>query len=327
MHWSRAVLLAIAGLWFGGQPAGSPDSAAPEIAGDPVVVYASYADTTYLPALFEGFTKATGTLVIVRNGEPEAMVNDVIENRVNPPADVLLTRSVAGVWRAADEGALRPLQSAAARDRVATWLRDADGSWTALSYRQATVVYDPRQVEIDEISDLRVLAEPRFEGKLCLATVENSISLAVIAQWINTVGVRDTELLVRDWVSNLASPPFAAEADVLQAVAEGRCGIAVVSTDAYTFAATSNADIPYRSVAPLTVYADIEGLGIGRHARNPDGGRALIEWLLSEAAQREHVAGIYAQAVATDLQGPANVGIVAYYRGDALKLAERARYR
>jgi hypothetical protein len=69
----------------------------------PVVVYAAYQDKTYLPDLFREFTRATGNLVIVRNGTVPGIVDDVLQDRVVPPADVLLTPSVSGVWRAAEE--------------------------------------------------------------------------------------------------------------------------------------------------------------------------------------------------------------------------------
>ena len=327
MKSSRAVsLTASLLLLWGCQGAEAPGSSTPAISGDPVVVYASYADTTYLPELFADFTRETGAPVIVRNGEPDAMVNDVIDSHIDPPADILLTPGVAGVWRAADEGALRPLQSAVVEARVAPWLRDADGFWTALSYRTAGIVYDPAQVEIEEPIDLKALAEPQFKGKLCLAKAANSISLAVIAQWISELGIRDTELIVRGWANNLAVPAFETEAAVLKAISERRCAVGLVSSHAYAGAAVSNADTPYRSAGPMNVYADIEGIGIARHARNPDGARALIEWLLGDAIQRKHMAGGFSNPATKDIDGSRSVGLVAYHREDALNLAERARY-
>ena len=72
---------------------------------EPIVVYASYADETYLPALFNGFTRETGIRVTVRYATTQSIVDDVIGKRGSPPADLLLTANVTGVWRAADKGA------------------------------------------------------------------------------------------------------------------------------------------------------------------------------------------------------------------------------
>jgi len=109
---------------------------------EPVVVYASYADEAYLPALFAGFTRETGTRVTVRHADAMAIVDKVIENRGSPPADLLLTANVNGVWRAADEGALRPLGSDVVQQRVPAQLREPDGYWTAVSFRTAQIVFD-----------------------------------------------------------------------------------------------------------------------------------------------------------------------------------------
>jgi hypothetical protein len=69
---------------------------------------------------------------------------------------------------------------------------------------------------------------------------------------------------------------------------------------------------------PATAYGDVATIGIARHARNPEGGRALAEWLITqvEALQINREAPVARQ----------NVSVVASNFEDAVKLAERARY-
>ncbi len=321
----RLVWLAVALPLLGCQgPEDPAASVAPGTTG-PVVVYAAYKDNSYLPGLLAEFTEQTGIVVTVRTGKSDALVNDVIENKINPPADLLLTHDVYGVWLAAEEGALRPLQSAIVESRIAPWLRDADSFWTALSYRRAQIVYDTSKVNVEELSEMQALAGPRLRGELCLAKVRNSISLAVIAQWIDALGSRETELLVRSWVANLAVPAFASEAEVLDAIAAGRCSVGLVAMDNFAQVAGMQ-DVPLGTISGPGLFADIEAIGIARHARNPEGGRALIEWLLSDAAARPLLDDVLAHDAATQGQDPENVSVVAVNREDALKLAERARY-
>lgn len=303
------------------------DAGGPPPRAHPVVVYAAYPDSAYLPAFVDAYQQQTGTTVIVRNGEPLAIVDDVISGHISPPADVLITPGVAGVWRAAEEGALRPLQSALVNDSVASWLRDPDEYWTAWSYRQALIAYDPGRVDGRALQEFRSLAEPRFKGRLCLASSADSISLAVIALLIDELGVGDAELMVRGWVANLAIPPLATDSDVMAAIEAGDCAIGIVSSATVRADAARNADTVLEVHEPASLYVDIEGLGIARHARNPDGARALIEWLLEKSQQDQHAADVYAAAARTAASGPANVSRVAMRREDALKLAERARYR
>jgi iron(III) transport system substrate-binding protein len=106
---------------------------------EPVVVYAAYSDENYLPELFSGFTRETGIPVTVRHRDEEQNISDVIGNSGSPRADVLLARTVQGIWRAADEGALLPLRSAAVEKNIPEILRDPDGYWVAAGVELAVI--------------------------------------------------------------------------------------------------------------------------------------------------------------------------------------------
>lgn len=275
-------------------------------------MYASYADKSYLPALFDAYTKETGTIVIVRNGDAENIVDDVIRNDISPPADVLITPSVRGVHSAAEEGALRPLSAGLAESRVPAQLRDADNFWTALTYRGTAIVGDP------EASDLESLADPGYRGRLCLSSSSipsNRVALAVL---IDKYGVRDAELLVRGWVANLARQPFDTEEKMLSAIAKADCEVGIASVTAAKRHGISFVELPG--------YADVEAAGVARHARNPEGAQTLIEWLLSDRVQVRHAESTFSTAASSGFPGPRNVSIVAWHYGEAVKLAERARY-
>ncbi len=290
----------------------SPEEPAAGVPTDPVVVYASYPDSSYLPALFNAYTKETGTIVIVRNGNAENIVDDVIRNDIAPPADMLITPSVRGVYKAAEEGALRPIGSELAESRVPSRLRDADNFWTALTYRGTAIVGDP------EASDLESLANPGYRGRLCLSSSSMPSNLAVLGVLIDKYGVRDAELLVRGWVANLAREPFDTEEKMLSAIGTADCDVGIAS-----IAVARQHGVPF---VELPGYVDIEGAGIARHARNPEGAGDLLAWLLSEAIQERHAGSTSATAATSGTAGARNVAIVAWHYAEAVKLAERARY-
>ena len=131
----------------------------------PVVVYTAYSDKTYLPTLFNEFTRDTGIIVIVRNGSVPGIVDDVIADRVTPPADMLITPSVAGVWRLAEEDQLRPNFSAVVAANVPSWLRDPDNFWLALSYQKAVLVYAPEEFQASDLSAYEDLATENFAAR------------------------------------------------------------------------------------------------------------------------------------------------------------------
>jgi iron(III) transport system substrate-binding protein len=290
----------------------SPESATPQDRKEPVVVYAAFEDDARLRDLFANYTEESGVFVVIRRGTEQDILNDLVENKVLPPADVLMTHSVTGVWHAAEEGALRPLLSENLKEKTPAWSRDPDNLWAGLGFRTAVLAYDAGVVSIDESLAYADLAEPRFEGQLCLSSSANPMNQAVVAMLIREQGARPAELIVRGWMKNLATPVLESDSQVLEAIATGKCSIGIVSNDA-----TTGFDLSVHTPAPA--FADIDGIGIGRHAKNPAGAAALVEWLL-------------ATLPATHFDGhekvtQQNVGLVAWYQQDVTKLAERARYR
>jgi iron(III) transport system substrate-binding protein len=287
----------------------TPD--APPPPSDPVVVYVAFEDDSHLAAIFDRYKQETGVLVIPRRGPAGRIIGDIIDNDVSPPADLLLTSSVVQAWRAAEENALRPLFSDPLRERIPGWARDADDMWFGTESRHAVIAHNEPDLDMNSVEDLAALAEERFAGALCLTSSTLPLNRAIIATMIGQLGVRPTELIVRGWVQNLATPPFDSEERVLDALRAGTCGVAIVSSDA---ANEPGVDV----TVPATRYADVATLGVARHARNPDGAAALAEWLISEVKEMQ----IEGDRIAS--QG--SVGLVALHYEDAVKLAERARY-
>lgn len=273
---------------------------------EPVVVYAAYADTTYAPELFGKFTADTGIPVTVRHDVAAVLVEDVIANRGAPPADILLTTNVADIWRAADKGALRPIQSPNLAN-VSETLKDADRFWVAVNYRLA-VIAATIQLGQPQPVDYRDLADPGFRGQVCVVSSQLAISRSLIAMLIAELGARPAELIVRGWVRNLALPPFDTQRQLLAAIKSGACGYGILSD--------SIVGAGVHVLVPEPAYFDIDGVGIARHAHYPESAQLLVDWLLAEKA-----------VVLSSGVSDRNIGIAGWHDQDALLLAERAGYQ
>ena len=335
-----ANVVVFAGLALAlGACSGEDDSAAADRPPKSVVVYAAYREAGELDNLFARFTAVTGINVIVRRGDAETVVDDVIENRVSPAADLLLTDSVVGVSRAADEGALRPLNSQRVSDAVADWLRDPDGFWYARGYRTTVIIFDSAMFAAAEFADYAVLAEPRFRSQLCLSSFGHSSNRAVVATLIDKYRVRPAEIIVRGWLRNLAVPILESEQELLEAISAGNCSVAIASSTIVASRAESLSP-GVATVTPADASIDIDAVGIARHARNPEGALVLAEWLLLPPVQARQAETLRAYPVSASVRAPAlpdtrpahsdareNVVRVARQQSEASKLAERARYQ
>jgi len=329
----RTAVIVLAALAVGACERPAEDKPGPALRPEPVVVYASYEDENYLPSLLTGFTRETGIPVTVRHRPEYQIIGEVIANKGAPPADLLLARSVHGAWRAADEGALRPLQSPQVTRSVPGWLRDPDDYWTAIGFSPVRVVCNAdRQPDCDAVEAYEDLAKPEFEQRLCLSASSIAVNRTVTAGLIADHGLRQAELIVRGWIANLALPPFETETALLQAVESGTCGVGVVSGLALQ-------DFNRPAVAatwPQPGYFDVVAVGINRHARSPDAARRLAEWLAGPVAQEAQFAAIGLLPVnpsvpAGGLEFPSsnsrhNAAVFGFHEAEAIKLAERARW-
>lgn len=306
-----------------------PESERPE----PVVVYASYADETYLADLFSSFTDNTGIPVTARYGEPAQLLGDVIADRGSPPADVLLTRNVTDISRAAEKGALRPI-AAPNKSSIPEYLRDSDGLWVATGLRVAVILYGQDSTG-DGPQTYADLAKPEFRDRVCLSSSTLSVNRSLIGMLISELGVRPTEVMVRGWVRNLVVPPFETEAALFGAVDGGVCEYGIISSSTAVLSTSTAVDGTGEFVVPEPAYFDIEGIGIARHARYPDAAQMLVDWMLSVEAQRKHSPGVQQYSARGDLLSEEitmrvsqkNVGLAGWHDDDAALLAERAGYR
>jgi iron(III) transport system substrate-binding protein len=294
---------------------------------EPVVVYATYGET-YLPEFFEAFTESSGIRVVVRNADE--VVDDVIANRGSPPADVLLTDDVTGIWRAADVGALRPVALSESQDLLPEWLRDPDGYWVAVGFRTSVLAYDSRVSGFEAPTSYKDLADERYRGQLCLSSSSGSANRTVIAMLISEMGVRPAEIVVRGWMANLAMPVYDSEDELLEALRSTYCQMGIVSSNNIALTEDDAEAIVPRAAFPV-LFANIEGAGVARHARNPDAAAALIEWMLSAEAQSSHSQHTFSYSVLeSDAHADVsreNVSTTGWQDSDAARLAQRAGYR
>jgi len=172
-----------------------------------VVVYSSRQPHLIEP-LFERFTEETGIRVEFSNDNEAALIERLAAEDDNTPADVLITVDAGNLWQAGERGLLQPIDSAALNGSVPASLRGTDNEWFGLSLRARSMVYHPDRVDPAELSTYEDLADPRWEGRLCLRTSRKVYNQSLVAMLIEHHGTERTEEIVSGWVSNLATTPF-----------------------------------------------------------------------------------------------------------------------
>jgi iron(III) transport system substrate-binding protein len=308
-----------------------------------VVVYTSRQPYLIEP-LFERYTAQTGVAVDFTSDNEASLIERLAAEGQRTQADLFLTVDAGNLWHAAERGLLKPAESDRLAERIPASLADESGLWYGLSVRARTIVYHRDRVDPTELSTFEDLADERWSGRLCLRTSRKVYNQSLVAMLIEHHGEERAEEIVRGWVANLATNPYASDTQTIEAVAAGQCDVAIVNTYYLGRLLTENPDYPvalfWANQDTTGVHVNISGAGITRHAPRPDQARALLEWLASEEAQAE-----FAER---NLEFPANPavqadGVVATwgaFRADetplnvagerqaqAVRLMDRARYR
>jgi iron(III) transport system substrate-binding protein len=272
-------------------------------AGEPPAAVVVYVPASLEQALQERLAGSPFDIKLV-TGEGGTLTNRVIDKRDVPRADVLVTSNAHDIWRAAERGALRPIESADL-GALPAGVRDPDRLWAAIDVRWHRILL--RDAAGPIVSSLDALGTDDFRGRLCLSSSALPVNRSLLAFLIEARGVREAERLVRRWVGNLARPPFASEAELLAVLRDGTCDVGIASSMA------DGEGMIGVNAEPATL--DIVAIGIGRHAADPEAAQRLVEWLL--ARRRFELAD----------GDVAFVGIAGWRADEARLLAERAGYR
>ena len=274
----------------------------------PVQVLAAVEVEDSLAGHLEAFTRETDIPVDVTWGSSKEHADRLI-SKSGEPVDVIVTDNAADIWRAADRGALRPIESSAL-DAQPPYLRDPDDYWGALGVRSHAIYHhDGVQPVVASVHDL---GNAGFAGRICVSSSRLPANRALIAYLIEAEGVRETERLVRRWVRNLAQPPFDSEKELLEAVRDGTCDYGIASVGG---SRTATGVTPSLS-QPQTL--DITAIGVNRHAVQAEAAQRLVDWLLRERAMRFQ---------RTDGYSPPPVSVAGWRDEEVRLLVERAGYR
>lgn len=263
------------------------DLSRPDIT-EPVVVYSSRQEYLIKP-MFDRFTEETGIEVQYQTGEEGPLLARLQAEGELTFADMLYTVDVGYLWSAADKGLLAPTHSEVLENNIPPHLRDPEDRWFGLSVRARTIMYSLERVDPSELSTYEDLADPKWEGRLCLRTSKHVYNMSLVATMIERLGEERTQEIVEGWVHNLAAPVFSSDTLLLEAIAAGQCDVGLTNSYYLGRLLAEDPDFPvglfWANQETSGTHVNISGAGITRYAHNPEGARLLLEWLSTHEPQ------------------------------------------
>jgi ABC-type Fe3+ transport system, periplasmic component len=271
--------------------------AAPALAQEVNLYSARHYDTDL--RIYENFTAQTGIRINLIEGAGEQLMERILTEGVNSPADLYVTVDGGRLWQAAEAGIFQSVQSDVLNARVPENFRDPEGRWYGLSAR-ARVIFTRTGERPEWLNDYEDLADPRLEGELCIRSSSSIYNISMLAELIAVMGAETAEQWAAGVAGNLARPPQGGDRDQLRALAAGECSVAVSNT--YYWGALASSDNPADREVAATVeffypnqgteaepgrgaHVNISGAGVAAHAPNRENAIRFLEYLVSDEAQ------------------------------------------
>ena len=245
--------------------------------------------------LYERFTEATGIRVNVVSGKSDELLARLEQEANLSPADLFITVDAGRLYRAEQRGVFQPHDSTTLNARVPDELRHPDDLWIGLTRRARVIVASVDRVEAGVRLSYEDLVRPEWRGRVVIRSSSNIYNQSLVASMIEHAGPEAAEDWSRGLVANLARKPQGGDRDQIRAVAAGEGDVAIVNQ--YYLAqmmlgssadreAASQVRVIFPNQDGRGTHVNISGAGLTRHAPNRDNAVRLLEFLLSDEAQR-----------------------------------------
>jgi len=276
-------------------------------ASDDVNVY-SYRQPFLVKPLFDEFTKETGikvNVVFAKKGMAERLAREGEYS----PADILLTTDISRLIELKDKNLLQPVQSDALSAAIPAQFKASDNTWYALTTRVRNIYSAKRLGKID--FNYEDLADKKYQGKICTRSGKHPYNVALVASMIAEHGEAETLEWLKKVKANLARKPQGSDRAQVQAIHQNLCDVSLGNSYYFgnmlkdekqkVWAEAVNINFPNQS--NRGAHVNISGMAMAKYAPNKANALALMNFLVSEPAQK-----MYAE---TNMEYPVRPGVKA----------------
>ncbi len=285
--------------------------------------------------IYSNFTQATGIRVNLVEAKAEELIARIKAEGANSPADVILTVDAGNLYRAQQEGILRPSQSRILTAAIPSNLREPQGHWYGLTKRARVIVYNKGKVKPQELSTYEDLSNSKWKGRFIIRSSSNIYNQSLMGSIIAANGSQGAEAWARGLVANFARPPQGNDTAQIRDVAAGVGDLSLVNTYYVARLLKSNKSED-RAVAEQVgvffpnqkdrgTHVNISGGGIAQNAPNPDGALKFLEYLVSREAQEIFARSNNEYPVVSGTAIDSVVRSFGYFKEDQLNAAQYAR--
>jgi iron(III) transport system substrate-binding protein len=234
---------------------------------------------------FETFEEETGVDVEFLTGKDGELRERIAAEGEDTEADVYLTVDAGNLWAAAEAGLFQPIESEILEESIPDELQDSENRWFAFAVRTRTIVYNTDTMDVADVpTTYAELAEPKWDGRICLRNSSEGYQQSLVASMIAAEGEDATLEILRGWAAN--AEIFANDIQIIEAIAAGACDVGIVNHYYLARKLEEDPDLPVGLVWAEQdgrgVHVNVSGGGVTRSADDVELGQQFLEWLATE---------------------------------------------
>ena len=259
-----------------------------------LIVYSGRGEALVAP-LVSKFQQKTGIKVQVRYGGTSELAVLIGEEGKASPADVFWAQDGGALGSLAEGGFFDALPRALVRD-VPDLYRGQGDAWVAVSGRARVLAYSPLRVGAGDFpASIYDLTQPKYRGKVGWAPTNASLQAQITAMRVAN-GDEHTAAWLRAMAAN-GTKAYGNNTSLIEAIAAGEIDYAIPNNYYLLryLAADPQYPVAQRFFAPGDIgnLVNVAGAGILKTAKNRDGARKFLDFLLDEEAQAYFTNEIY----------------------------------
>ena len=245
--------------------------------------------------LFKRFTEQTGIKINVVKGSADQLIQRIISEGKNSPADVLLTVDAGRLERAREAGILQPVRSRTLLKNIPAEMRDPDGYWYGLTVRARVIVYSKERVKVNELSSYEDLADSKWKGRVVARSSSNIYNQSLLASMIEANGSKSALSWAKSVRKNMARSPRGSDRDQARAVAAGIADVAIMNTYYLGILANSSEKADRDVASKVAVFfpnqqgrgthINVSGAGVTSSSKNKKEAIKFLEFLSNAKSQ------------------------------------------
>lgn len=265
------------------------------LAQDVLVVYCGRNNEQVEP-IFAQFEEKYGVQLKVRYGKSAELVATILEEGDRSPADLFFSQD-AGALGALSEGRMLAILPEKLLNRVEKRFRSPQGEWVGITGRARVVAYSSERVNVDELPDsILGFTDPKWKNRIGWPPTNASFQAFVTGMRVS-LGDEAT----RQWLLGIkANAPkiYPKNMPIIDAIAKGEVDVGFVNHYyVYRFKAEFGVDFPvenhYLRAKDPGALINVAGIGILKSGKHRKAAEDLIEFLLSDSAQRYFAQNTY----------------------------------